>query len=76
MDVCIRVEAYMIAAPEQVTGLGIYCRYLREVLTNGNGRSSDTNAHNNAVKGLLRSAGSLFLKNAVDRISIHTFLAR
>ena len=37
---------------------------------------ADVRAHDEAVTGLLKSINTLFEKKAVDKISIHTFLAR
>ena len=70
------VEAYIIAAPEQFTREGLYKRYLREVQNKGFGRLADVSSHDVAVTGLLKSIDTLFNKKAVDKISIHTYLAR
>jgi 2-phosphoglycerate kinase len=71
-----KVEAYIIAAPEQFTKEGIHTRYLQELKNKGFGRMADVRLHDEAVTGLLKSIDTLFQKKAVDRISIHTFMAR
>ena len=75
-DAGYRVEAYIIAAPEQFTREGIHKRYLQELQNKGFGRMADIRAHDEAVTGLLKSINTLYDKKAVDKISIHTFMAR
>jgi len=71
-----RVEAYVIAAPEQFTREGLQVRYRQELQNKGFGRMADLRSHDDAVTGLLQSVNALFKTKAVDKISIHTFLAR
>lgn len=59
-DAGFTVEAYIIAAPKEFTQLGLYNRYQEEVLSKGQGRLADIDSHNKAV----------------DKISIHTYLAK
>ena len=70
------VEAYVIAAPDEFTRKGIHIRYQQELQNKGFGRMADVRAHDEAVTGLLKSINTLFEKKAVDKISIHTFMAR
>ena len=70
------VEAYIIAAPEHITREGIFIRYEQELQNKGFGRMADVNSHDEAVKGLLKSVDKLFDTKTVDKISIHTYLAR
>ena len=69
-------EAYIIAAPKEFTQLGLYNRYQEEVLSKGQGRLADIDSHNKAVNGLMKSANQLYSDKAVDKISIHTYLAK
>ena len=69
-------EAYIIAAPKEFTQLGLYNRYQEEVLSKGQGRLADIDSHNKAVNGLIKSANQLYSDKAVDKISIHTYLAK
>ena len=71
-----RVEAFIIAAPEQFTREGLHIRYQQELQNKGFGRLADVRSHDEAVEGLLKSINLLFDKKGVDKISIHTFLAR
>lgn len=71
-DAGFRVEAYIIAAPKEFTQLGLYNRYQEEVLR----RLADIDSHNKAVNGLMKSANQLYSDKAVDKISIHTYLAK
>lgn len=75
-DAGFRVEAYIIAAPKEFTQLGLYNRYQEEVLSKGQGRLADIDSHNKAVNGLMKSANQLYSDKAVDKISIHTYLAK
>jgi adenylate kinase family enzyme len=75
-DAGFRVEAYVIAAPETFSEIGIYNRYQNEVKLAGNGRLADIHLHNEAVKLLPYSVESLFRNDAVDRISIYSFGAQ
>jgi len=47
-----------------------------EVLSKGQGRLADIDSHNKAVNGLMKSANQLYSDKAVDKISIHTYLAK
>ena len=71
-----RVEAYVIAAPKEFTQLGLYNRYQEEILNKGQGRLADMDSHNKAVNGLIKSVDQLYSSKAVDKISIHTYLAK
>jgi len=51
-------------------------RYQEEVLSKGQGRLADIDSHNKAVNGLMKSANQLYSDKAVDKISIHTYLAK
>ncbi len=42
----------------------------------GQGRLADIDSHNKAVNGLMKSANQLYSDKAVDKISIHTYLAK
>jgi len=53
-----------------------YNRYQEEVLSKGQGRLADIDSHNKAVNGLMKSANQLYSDKAVDKISIHTYLAK
>lgn len=75
-DAGFRVEAYIIAAPKEFTQLGLYNRYQEEILKKGQGRLADIDSHNKAVNGLMKSANQLYSDKAVDKISIHTYLAK
>lgn len=75
-DAGFRVEAYIIAAPKEFTQLGLYNRYQEEILNKGQGRLADIDSHNKAVYGLMKSANQLYSDKAVDKISIHTYLAK
>lgn len=75
-DAGFTVEAYIIAAPKEFTQLGLYNRYQEEVLSKGQGRLADIDSHNKAVNGLMKSANQLYSGKAVDKISIHTYLAK
>lgn len=75
-DAGFTVEAYIIAAPKEFTQLGLYNRYQEEVLSKGQGRLADIDSHNKAVNGLMKSANQLYSDKAVDKISIHTYLAK
>lgn len=71
-----KLKAYIIAAPKEFTQLGLYNRYQEEVLSKGQGRLADIDSHNKAVNGLMKSANQLYSDKAVDKISIHTYLAK
>jgi adenylate kinase family enzyme len=71
-----KTEAYVIAAPEQFTEVGIYHRYLRELQIQGYGRLSDMQSHSQAVAGLIKTVNELYRRKAVDKISIHTLCAK
>lgn len=75
-DAGFTVEAYIIAAPKEFTQLGLYNRYQEEVLSKGQGRLADIDSHNKAINGLMKSANQLYSDKAVDKISIHTYLAK
>ena len=62
--------------PKEFTQLGLYNRYQEEVLSKGQGRLADIDSHNKAVNGLMKSANQLYSDKAVDKISIHTYLAK
>lgn len=71
-----QVEAYLIAAPKEYTQLGLYNRYQEEINTKGQGRLADMDSHNKAFLGVKKSADELYLQKAVDKISIHSYLAQ
>lgn len=75
-DAGFRVEAYIIAAPKEFTQLGLYNRYQEEILNKGQGRLADIDSHNKAVYGVTKSANQLYSNKAVDKISIHSYLAK
>ena len=64
------------SSPKEFTQLGLYNRYQEEVLSKGQGRLADIDSHNKAVNGLMKSANQLYSDKAVDKISIHTYLAK
>lgn len=51
-------------------------KLIEEVLSKGQGRLADIDSHNKAVNGLMKSANQLYSDKAVDKISIHTYLAK
>ncbi|ADY38187.1 Zeta toxin family protein (plasmid) [Phocaeicola salanitronis DSM 18170] len=71
-----RVEAYIIAAPKEFTHLGLYNRYQEECNKKGVGRLADIESHNKAVIGVSKSIDELYNRKAVDRISIHSYIAK
>lgn len=71
-----KVEAYAIAAPDVITRLGIYLRFQEEVNRKSVGRLAEIEPHDAAVIGLPKSLDLLFKEKLVDRISIHSYLAK
>jgi len=59
-----RVEAYIIAAPEQLTREGLQVRYQQELHNKGFGRMADMRSHDEAVTGLLKSINTLYEKKS------------
>ena len=69
------VEVYAIAAPDLITQLGVYTRFLEEINKKGVGRLADMQVHNVAVNGLPKSLDALYRLKLVDKISLYTYLA-
>lgn len=71
-----KVEVYAIAAPAMITQLGIYNRFQEEINSKGVGRLSELDVHDAAINGLSESLDALYSQKAVDKISIHSYLAK
>jgi len=71
-----RVEAYVIAAPKEVSSLNLYTRYAREMQVFGTGRLADKASHDAAVEGMPESLDMLYRSKAVDAIRIYTCFAK
>jgi hypothetical protein len=71
-----KVDAYIIAANPVFTELGVYRRYDEQMKINGMGRLAEMPAHNEAAKGLLKSADRLFDNKSVDSINLYSYQTR
>lgn len=75
-DAGYKVEVYAIAAPAAITQLGIYNRFQEEINSKGVGRLAELSIHDSAINGLSKSLDTLYSQKAVDKISIHSYLAK